>query len=128
MTRVQKITPVVVLVVILLAVGWCLLPFQFTEGVDCGPPLLGGKAKSDVSVGLVLPKIDCKSKARSRLLTSAMISLAAAAGGTAALALQPMSVACRAGRHDDCHEWWGNMLSDNFTGLGCQCECHTEAA
>jgi hypothetical protein len=123
-TRVQKITPVVVLVVILLAVGWCLLPFQFTSGVDCGPPLFGGKAKSDVSVGLVLPKIDCKSKARSRLLTSALISLAAAAAGTAAIAFQPMSVACQQGRHEDCHEWWGNLLSDNFDGLGCQCECH----
>jgi hypothetical protein len=127
-TRIQKITPVAVLVVILLAVGWCLLPFQFTSGVDCGPPLLGGKAKSDVSVGLVLPKIDCKSKARSRLLTSALIALAAAAAGTAAIALQPMSAACLAGRHDDCHEWWGNMLSDTFDGLGCQCECHDGAA
>ena len=125
MTRVQKITPVVVLAVIVLAVGWCLLPFQFASGVDCGPPLLGGKAKSDVSVGLILPKIDCKAKARSRLLTSALISLAAAAAGTAAIALQPLSVACLGGRHDDCHEWWGNVLSDSFEGLGCQCECHT---
>ena len=128
MTRVQRLTPIAVLVVIFLAVGWCLLPFQFTAGVDCGPPLFGGKAKSDVSVGLVLPKIDCKSKARSRLLTSAMISLAAAAAGTAALALKPLSAQCLAGRHDECHDWWSNTLSTNFDGLGCQCECHIDAA
>ena len=125
MTRAQKLTPVLVLVIMFLAVGWSLLPFEFAPGVDCGPPLLGGNPKSDVSVGL---KEDCQSKAKSRLLTSALISLAVVAAGTAAIALKPQSVACLAGRHDDCHEWWSNALSDNFSGLGCQCECHAEAA
>ncbi len=128
MTRVQKLTPLFVLIVVVLAVGWSLLPFEFTSGVDCGPPLFGGKAKSDVSVGLIHPVEDCRSKAKSRLLTSAMISLAAVAAGTAALALQPVSAACMAGNHDDCREWWANALTENFPGLGCQCECHAEAS
>ncbi|MDQ4096384.1 MAG: hypothetical protein M3144_00735 [Actinomycetota bacterium] len=128
MTRAQKLTPVLVLGIMFLAVGWSLLPFEFAPGVDCGPPLLGGKAKSDVSVGLIHPKEDCQSKAKSRLLTSAMISLAVVAAGTAAIALKPQSIQCLAGRHDECREWWSNALSDNFTGLGCQCECHAGAA
>lgn len=125
MTRAQKVLPLVVLVVLLLAVGWCLLPFKFAAGVDCGPPLLGGKAKSDTSVGLILPKIDCKAKARSRLLVSATVSLVAVGAAAATVALKPISSQCLAGRHDECQEWWSNFLSDNFGGLGCQCECHT---
>lgn len=124
MTRVQKLVPLLVLLVIVLAVGWCLLPFQFAQGVNCGPPLFGGKPDSEESVGLILPKEDCRSKAKTRLLTSAMLSLAAAAAGTAAIALKPISTQCLSGNHDDCPDWWANLLSENFSGLGCQCECH----
>lgn len=125
MTRAQKVAPLFALVVLVLAVGWCLLPFKFAAGVDCGPPLFGGKPKSDTSVGLILPDIDCPAKARSRLLVSATISVLAVGAAAAAVALKPISSACMAGRHDDCKEWWGNFLSDTFEGLGCQCECHT---
>lgn len=122
MTKVQKMTPLFVLIVVFLAVGWSLLPFQFTSGVDCGPPLLGGKPKSDKAVGLVLPDVDCKSKAKSRLLVSAFISLAAVGAGTAMVALQPLSPQCYSGNHDGCPDWWANLVSDS--GFGCQCDCH----
>ena len=126
MTRVQKITPFVMLGVMFLAVAWLLLPFQFTDGADCGPPLLGGKPDNDASVGLVIPEEDCLNKARSRMLTSAMITLIAAGAGTAAVALRPISPQCSRGEHDDCKYGWANLLSENFEGLGCQCECHTD--
>ncbi|MCA1691282.1 MAG: hypothetical protein LC733_03415 [Actinobacteria bacterium] len=128
MTKAQKILPVFVMVVILLAVGWSLLPFEFTRGVGCGAPLLGAKPDNATPVGLIQPEKDCKSKAKSRLLVSAMISLAAAGVGTAAIALKPISLQCLGGNHDDCPYAWGNFLSDNFEGLGCQCECHTDEA
>ncbi len=124
MTKVQKVTPFLMLVVMFIAVGWLLMPFQFTEGVDCGAPLFGGKPESAASVGLVLPEQDCPSKARSRMLTSAVIALVAAGAGTAAVVLRPVSPQCSRGDHDSCRYGWANLLSENFDGLGCQCECH----
>jgi hypothetical protein len=123
-TRAQKITPIAMLVVIVLSVGWSFLPFDFTSGVGCGPPLLGAKPDDPTAVGLIQPEQDCLSKGKSRLLVSAMLALAAAGVGTAAVMLQPISTACLNGNHDDCHYAWGNFLSDSFEGLGCQCECH----
>lgn len=123
MTRVQKATPFVALLIVALAVGWVLLPFDFAKGVKCGAPLLGGHPKSEVTVGLIIPKQDCPDKARSRLLTAAMISLAAVAAGTAAVALQPLSPQCYSGNHDGCPDWWANLVSDS--GFGCQCDCHS---
>ena len=128
MTRAQKWTPVVALGVMLLAVAWLLIPFEFTQGVRCGPPLFGAKPDDAADVGLIRPEEDCKSKAKSRLLVSAMISLAAAGAGTAAVALKPISTQCLNGNHEDCPYGWANMLSENFGGLGCQCECHTGTA
>lgn len=124
MTKVQKVTPFVALLVVVLAVGWVLLPFDFAKGVQCGAPLFGGHPKSEVSVGLIIPKEDCPDKARSRLLTAAMISLVAVIASAAAVALQPLSPACFSGNHDGCHEGWANLLSDSFEGFGCQCDCH----
>ena len=124
MTKAQKTLPIVVLVVILLAVGWAFLPFEFTQGVDCGAPLFGAKPKDPTSVGLIQPEKDCLSKGRSRLLVSAMLALAAAGVGTAAVMLQPISTACLNGNHENCRYGWGNLLSDSFQGLGCQCDCH----
>lgn len=125
MTRAQRTAPIFALVVILLAVVWSFLPFEFTSGVDCGPPLLGAKPKDPTSVGLIQPDKDCKSKGKSRLLVSAMLALAAAGVGTAAVFLQPISTACMNGNHDSCRYGWGNLLTENFEGLGCQCECHS---
>ena len=124
MTRVQKTLPIIVLVVIVLAVGWAFLPFEFSGGVDCGPPLLGAKPKDPTAVGLIQPEKDCLSKGKSRLLVSAMLALAAAGVGTAAAMLQPISSACLAGNHENCRYGWGNLLTENFEGLGCQCDCH----
>jgi hypothetical protein len=125
-TKVQRFTPIGVLAIMLLAVGWSLLPFDFTDEVRCGAPLLGGKPNNTTQVGLIRPEEDCKSKAKSRLLTSALISLAAAGAGTAAIALKPLSTQCLNGDHDDCPDWWSNLLTYGG-GLGCQCPCHTEA-
>lgn len=125
MTRVQKFVPVWVLLVMLLAVGWSFLPFEFAEGVKCGPPLLGAKPQNgEQSVGLILPKEDCLSKGKSRLLVSAMLALAVAGAGTAVLGLKPISPQCNGGNHDDCPYWWGNLLGED-SGIGCQCSCHT---
>ena len=124
MTKAQKVTPFLMLLVIFLAVAWLLLPFQFTKGVDCEAALFGGKPKSEVTtVGLVLPEQDCKAKARTRLLTSAIIAVIAAGAGTAAVALQPISSACSRGDHDACRFGWGNAFGE-ASGIGCQCECH----
>jgi hypothetical protein len=125
MTRTQKAMPVFVLVVILLSVGWSFLPFEFAPGVGCGPPLFGAQPRDPTPVGLIQPDEDCLNKGKSRLLVSAMLSLAAAGVGTAAVLLQPISTACMNGNHDDCRYGWGNFLSENFSGLGCQCECHS---
>jgi len=123
-TKAQKVVPVAVLLVMLAAVGWVLLPFDFTSKVSCNAPLLGGEPKDPTPVGLILPEQDCKSKAKSRLLVSALICLAVAGAGTAAIAFRPISQQCLSGNHDTCPDWWANLLSDNFEGLGCQCECH----
>lgn len=126
MTKAQKTLPIIVLVVIVLAVGWAFLPFEFSGGVDCGPPLLGAKPRDPTAVGLIQPDKDCLSKGKSRLLVSAMLALAAAGVGTAAALLQPISSACMAGNHDNCRYGWGNLLTENFEGLGCQCDCHRD--
>ncbi len=128
MTQAQKTLPVAILVVIFLAVGWSFLPFDFTDGVGCGPPLLGARPDNATPVGLIEPVEDCRSKAKSRLLVSAMISLAAVGTGIAAVALKPVSRQCLAGDHDACPEWWPNLLSNTFEGLGCQCDCHARSS
>jgi len=125
-TRGQKLMPAIALFVMVLALGWTLLPFEFAEGVKCGPAITGGHAKSEESVGLIIPKIDCRNKARSRLLTSALISLAAAAAGTAVVALQQISPQCYRGNHEECSYWWANLVGNS--GLGCQCDCHESSS
>jgi len=127
-TRVQKLTPIGSLVIMFLALAWGFVPFEFAEGVKCSAPLLGAKPTSQPSsVGLILPEQDCLSKGKSRLLVSAMIALAAAGAGTAIVALKPISPQCNRGDHDACPQWWGNLLSANDSGFGCQCECHSES-
>ena len=128
MTKVQKMTPIGALVVMLLAVIWGFVPFEFADGVRCGPPLLGAKPSATTpTVGLIHPKEDCLSKGKSRLLVSAMLALAAAGGATAIVYLKPVSTQCNRGDHDACPQWWGNLISQNDSGFGCQCECHSES-
>lgn len=127
-TKAQKIMPAISLVIMLAAIVWTLLPFEFAEGVKCGPAITGGKPKStQESIGLILPKIDCPNKARSRMLTSALIALAAAGAGTAVVALQQISPACFLGNHDSCSYWWANLVGED-SGLGCQCDCHQNSS
>ena len=124
MTRTQKTMPIFVLIVILLAVGWAFLPFEFASGVDCGAPLFGAKPKDPTPIGLIRPDEDCLSKGKSRLLISAMLAVGAAGLGTLTVMLQPISGACMYGSHDNCRYGWGNVLTETFDGLGCQCDCH----
>jgi hypothetical protein len=124
-TKVQKYTPIFVILVILLAVGYALIPFEFAQGVECEAPLFGAGAKTEEPVGFIQPEQDCLAKGRSRLIVSAMIALAAAVAGTAAVALKPVSQQCLWGSHDDCPAWWPNLLSESGeSGFGCQCSCH----
>ena len=126
MTRIQKLTPIGALLIMFIAIGWALIPFEFAERVKCSAPLLGAKPTTvgNGGTGLILPKEDCLSKGKSRLLVSAIFILAAAGTATAVVALKPISPQCNKGDHDACSDWWGNLRSQNDNGLGCQCECH----
>ena len=126
MTKIQKVTPIGALLVMVIAIGWGFIPFEFAERVQCSAPLLGAKPTTNATggTGLILPKEDCLSKGKSRLLVSAMIILAAAGTATAVVALKPISPQCNRGDHDACAHWWGNLISQSDSGIGCQCECH----
>jgi len=127
-TRQQKIVPFAVLFVLVLAVIWSLIPFKFANVVDCGAPLFGAKPKNDApAISFINPEVDCRSKGKSRLSVSAVAAFVAVLVGTAMIALKPISSSCAAGDHDDCREWWlAAALGDAGSGLGCQCECHSE--
>lgn len=123
MTKVQKYTPFIVIAVVLLGVGYSLLPFKLAGRVSCGPALFGSEAKNNKTVGFIEPDRDCRARGRSRLLVSAMIALVATGTGALVVCLKPVSPQCTAGNHDGCGEWWGNVLGDG-AGFGCQCSCH----
>lgn len=126
MTREQKLIPAFVGVVLLLAVGWGLVPFQFAGVVNCGAPLLGAHPKNAApAISFINPKVDCLSSGKSRLTVSAVAAFLAVAGGTAVLYFKPVSSSCAAGNHDECREWWLAALGGAGAGLSCQCECHT---
>jgi len=125
MTRQQKLVPAFVGLILVLAVGWGLVPFKFAGIVKCGAPLLGAHAQSEApGTSFINPKVDCLSKGKSRLSVSAVAAFLAVLGGTAALYLKPISSSCAAGNHDDCREWWLAALGGAGAGLSCQCECH----
>ena len=125
MTRQQKIVPFVVLAVIALSLVWALIPFNFANVVDCGPPLLGAHNKNEAPVtSFIHAKSDCLAKGKSRLSVSAVASFLAVLVGAAVVSFKPISSACQAGNHDDCREWWLAALGDAGSGLSCQCECH----
>jgi len=128
-TRVQKLTPIGALVVMLMCVVWGFVPFEFADGVRCSPPLLGAKPTGEQrpSVGLIIPEEDCLSKGKSRLLVSAMISVAAAGAATAIVFFKPISAQCNRGDHEACPDWWPNLVSASDSGFGCQCDCHSES-
>ncbi len=126
MTRQQKLVPIGVLVVLALAIGWALIPFNFANVVDCQAPLFGAQPKSGApATSFINPKKDCLAKGKSRLLVSAVAAFLAVSVGTAMVSFKPISTSCASGDHDACREWWlAAALGDAGAGLGCQCECH----
>ena len=127
MTRQQKLVPIGVAVILLLSIGWALVPFNFANVVDCEAPLFGASPKNDApGTSFIKPEEDCLAKGKSRLLVSATASLLAVAAGAAMLTFKPISSSCSKGDHEDCREGWLAVLGDSAAGLGCQCECHAE--
>lgn len=126
MSKQQRIVAIGVLVVLVLAVGWTLLPFRFADAVDCGPPLLGAKPGhfDDKGSSLINPTRDCRNSARSKLTFAAVAALIAVVTGAVTIALQPVSRYCIAGDHERCPEWWPAALGPFGDTLSCQCECH----
>jgi len=125
-TRQQKLVPVGVIVILLLAVGWALVPFNFANVVNCEAPLLGAHPKNQApATSFINPEKDCLAKGKSRLLVSAVAAFLAVLVGAAMVSFKPVSASCASGDHDACREWWlAAALGDAGAGLGCQCECH----
>ena len=126
MTRQQKLVPIGVLAILVLALVWAVIPFNFANVVDCEAPLFGAQPKNDApGTSFINPEKDCRSKGKSRLSVSAVAAFVAVLAGTAIVNLKPISSSCVNGDHDSCREWWlAAALGDAGAGLGCQCECH----
>ena len=129
MTKPQRMVPLVVGVVLLIAVVYSLIPFKFAGSVDCGAPLLGAKPGDErpPEGSLIRPKTDCKEAARTKLLVSATAALLATAAGTAMIYLKPESRQCLNGNHEDCPDGWQPMLGSIGAAFACQCSCHENA-
>jgi hypothetical protein len=127
LTKQQKVIASVVLAVVLISLGWTLLPFRFADAVDCGPPLLGAEPGPYDSggQGFIKPERDCHNKAKSRLTVAAVASLLAVVVGVVSLAAKPESAECLNGNHDACSQWWPAELGPGGEGFSCQCGCHT---
>ncbi|HUR23247.1 MAG TPA: hypothetical protein VMZ73_05180 [Acidimicrobiales bacterium] len=125
MTRQQKLVPIGVLFIMVLAVGWAMVPYNFANVVDCEAPLFGSQPKNEAPpTSFIHAKDDCLAKGKSRLLVSAVAAFIAALAGAAMVAAKPISASCSSGDHDDCREWWLAPLGATAAGFGCQCECH----
>ena len=129
-TTQQKAAPIVALAVMLLAIGYSLIPFQFADAIDCGAPLLGADPKTETapSAGFIRPDEDCLASGKSRLTVSGVIAFVAVLTAAAAVGLRPLSKECDSGSHDDCKDWWPGMLGSVGQRLACQCDCHAGAA
>ena len=127
MTKQQKVVSGVVVAILLLSVGWVLLPFRFADAVDCGPPLLGAEPGEYVETGqgFINPERDCHNKAKSRLTVAATASLLAVVVGVVSLTVKPQSAECLNGDHDACSQWWPAELGPAGEEFSCQCSCHT---
>lgn len=125
-TQLQKLASVGALAVVAVAVLFSLLPFKFADGVPCGPPLLGAKAKTERSiVGFARPTEACRDKGTSRVTVTAVVALLAVAAGIAPAFVAPPGTDCRMGRHDDCRAWWAAGIGGSFgEAFSCQCRCH----
>ena len=129
-TSQQKAAPLIALVVMLLAIGYALIPFQFADVIDCGAPLLGAEAKTESapSAGFIRPVEDCLAAGKSRLTVSGVVAFVAVLAAAAAVGLRPLSAECNSGSHDDCSQWWPNVLGSVGERFGCQCDCHAGEA
>jgi hypothetical protein len=129
-TSQQKLVPVFVIVLLLGAVGYTMLPYRFANTIDCEAPLFGGEPKTlDAPVeGLIRPAVDCPAKGRSRLTVAAFAALIFSAAGVALVGLKPTSSSCLAGRHQDCREWWAAIMGGGADAFSCQCDCHYEGS
>ena len=129
-TSQQKLVPAFVIVLLLAAVGYTLIPYRFADTIDCAAPLFGGKPKDlEAPVeGLIRPEEDCPAKGRSRLTVAAFAALIFSAAGVALVGLKPTSASCLAGRHSDCREWWAGIMGGGADAFSCQCDCHYEHA
>jgi hypothetical protein len=125
-TSQQKAAPIVALVVMLVAIGYSLIPFRFADTISCGPPLLGAEARTKTapSTGFIRPAEDCRASGKSRLTVSGVVAFVAVLAAAAAVGLKPLSAECNSGNHDDCAHWWPGMLGPVGERLACQCECH----
>ncbi|HVF15034.1 MAG TPA: hypothetical protein VM942_10565 [Acidimicrobiales bacterium] len=126
MTKQQKLVPVFVIVLLLAAVGYTLVPYRFADAIDCEAPLYGGDPKDARGPveGLIRPFEDCPAKGRSRLTVAAFAALIFSAAGVALVGLKPTSAACLAGSHGDCREWWAAFMGASGEAFSCQCSCH----
>lgn len=126
LTKQQKIISGVVLGILVLAIGYALLPFRFADAVNCGPPLLGAKPGKYVErgIGFIKPDRDCRNAARSRLAVAAVTAILAMGVGVATLASKNISASCLNGNHEECTEWWAAELGPGGEGYSCQCSCH----
>jgi hypothetical protein len=129
-TTQQKFVPVFVIVLLMAAVGYTLLPFRFADTIDCEAPLMGGDPKDLTAPveGLIRPFEDCPAKGRSRLTVAAFAALIVSAAGVALVGLKPTSASCLAGRHGDCREWWASFMGGQGDAFSCQCSCHYEGS
>ncbi|MEA2716105.1 MAG: hypothetical protein QOI99_422 [Actinomycetota bacterium] len=130
MTKQQKLVPAIVIVLLLGAVGYTLLPYRFADTIDCEAPLFGGHPKEmrGPVEGLIRPLVDCPAKGRSRLTVAAFAAVIFSAAGVALVGLKPTSSACLAGRHGDCREWWAAFMGGQADAFSCQCDCHYEGS
>ncbi|MGI9033392.1 MAG: hypothetical protein ACR2HY_06870 [Acidimicrobiales bacterium] len=126
LTKEQKVITGVVLAILVLAIGYTLIPFRFADAVNCGPPLLGAKPGhyEEKGTGFIKPDRDCRNAARSRLAVAGVTAILAMGVGVASLASKNISTSCLNGDHEDCTEWWTAELGEGGEGYSCQCSCH----
>jgi hypothetical protein len=129
-TSEQKVVPVVVLLLLLAAIGYTLLPYKFANTIECEAPLFGGEPKTlEAPVeGLIRPEEDCPAKGRSRLTVAAFAALIFSAAGVALVGLKQTSASCLAGQHGDCREWWAGIMGGGAIAFSCQCDCHYQGS
>lgn len=123
MNEAQRVAAFVALGVVVLAIGFLLLPFSFAGKVRCEAPLFGAQAKSSEPVGLITdPHGSCQRAGRSRLATAGFAAILAVAAGAGVSQVEPPGKDCREGRHDDCHGGWPALIG--ASRFACQCSCH----